>query len=114
MKPTIAISVPPVAGRQLPADWRQQAPEAARQADQAYLDRLQNAWRSSSQQSPPPMRAARLTTDAADPAGSSQSRFDGRLVLERVDADGFEEWRDDVTGATIRRRLSWGEILGEK
>ena len=109
-----SISVQPIAGQQMPANWRQQAPEAARQADRDYLDRLQNAWRGSPQQNPPAMRAARLTTDAADPAGSSQPRFDGRLVLERVDADGFEEWRDDATGAIIRRRLTWHDVVGRK
>ena len=60
------------------------------------------------------MRAARLTNDAADHASSSQPRFDGRLVLERVDADGFEEWRDDATGAIIRRRLTWDDVIGRK
>jgi hypothetical protein len=62
------------------------------------------------------MRAARLTNDAADPAHSAhQPRFDGRLVLERTDANGFEEWRDLLTtGAIIRRRLTWQDLIGEK
>ena len=105
-----SISVQPPAGRPLPANWAKLAP----QADRDYLDRLQNAWRGSPQQSPPAMRAARLTTDAADHAGSSQPRFDGRLVFGRVDADGFEEWRDTTTGAIIRRRLSWDDVIGRK
>lgn len=109
-----SVSVAPLAGRPLPANWRQLAPQAAAQADRDYLDRLQNAWRGSPQQNPPVMRAARLTTDADDHDSSSQLRFDGRLVLERVDADGFEQWRDDVTGAIIRRRLTWGDIIGRK
>lgn len=109
-----SVSVQPPAGRPLPANWAKLAPQAAAQADRDYLDRLQNAWRGSPQQNPPAMRAARLTTDAADPAGSSQPRFDGRLVLERADADGFEIWRDDTTGAIVRRRLTWDDIIGKK
>jgi hypothetical protein len=105
-------------GQPLPANWRQLAPGAAKQAEQAYLDRIQNAWRnagSNAQQNLPTMRAARLTNDAADPAHNAhQPRFDGRLVRERTDANGFEEWRDTTTGAIIRRRLTWRDIIGEK
>ena len=112
------ISTHPPQGQQLPANWRQLAPGAARQAEQNYLDRIQNAWRNAgnnAQQNQPPMRAARLTTDAADPAHNAhQSRFDGQLVLERTDANGFETWRDLTTGAIIRRRLSWDDLIGDK
>ena len=105
-------------GQQLPANWRQLAPGVAKQAEQAYLDKLQNAWRGAginAQQNLSAMKAARLTSDAADPAHNAhQSRFDGQLVLERTDASGFEEWRDLTTGAIIRRRLSWKDIIGEK
>jgi len=105
-------------GRKLPDNWRQLAPGAAKEADAAYLDRLQNAWRgagNNAQQHLSPMKAARLTSDAADPAHNAhQSRFDGQLVLERTDASGFEEWRDLTTGAIIRRRLSWKDIIDEK
>jgi hypothetical protein len=72
------------------------APGHAKQAEQAYLDRIQNAWRNAgnnAQQNQPPMRAARLTTDAADPAHNAHQaghRFDGQMVLERTDANGFE------------------------
>ena len=114
----INISTHPPQGQQLPSNWRQLAPGAARQAEQNYLDRLQNAWRnagSNAQQHQPAMRAARLTTDAADPAHNAhQSRFDGQMVLERTDANGFEEWRDLTTGAIIRRRLSWDDLIGKK
>ena len=75
--------------------------------------KLQNAWRSGPQQGPATPKTARLTTDAADHASSSQPRFDG-LVLERVDDDGFEQWRDDATGAIIRRRLTWDDVIGKK
>ena len=112
------ISTHPPQGQPLPSNWRQLAPGAARQAEQNYLDRIQNAWRNAgnnAQQNQPPMRAARLTTDAADPAHNAhQPRFDGRLVLQRTDANGFEEWRDTVTGAIIRRRLTWRDVFGEK
>ena len=105
-------------GRKLPENWRQLAPGAAAAAEAAYLDKLQNAWKqagNNAQQHQPAMRAARLTVDAADPAHSGhQPRFDGQLVLERTDANGFEEWRDLTTGAIIRRRLSWKDIVGEK
>ena len=107
-------------GQPLPAKWRQNAPAMAKQAEQAYLDRIQNAWRNAgnnAQQHQPPMRAARLTTDAADQAHNAHQvghRFDGQMVLERIDASGFEEWRDPTTGAIIRRRLTWSELLGEK
>ena len=105
-------------GQQLPANWRQLAPGAAKQAEQAYLEKLQNAWRnagSNAQQNLSAMKAARLTNDAADHAHDAhQPRFDGRLVLERTDANGFEEWRDTTTGALIRRRLTWKDIISEK
>ena len=105
-------------GRKLPENWRQLAPGAAAAAEAAYLDKLQNAWKqagNNAQQHLPPMVAARLTVDAAEPAHSGhKSRLDGQLVLERTDANGFEEWRDTVTGAIIRRRLSWKDIVGEK
>ena len=104
------------AGRKLPADWARLAPGVAQRAEQDYLDRLQNAWRSAPQQQQlSSMRAARLTHDAADPAHNAhQPRFDGQLVLERTDSDGFEQWRDTVTGAIIRRRLTWRDLIGEK
>jgi hypothetical protein len=61
------------------------------------------------------MRAARLTNDAADHAHDAhQPRFDGRLVLERTDADGFQTWRDLTTGAIIRRRLTMRDLIGER
>ena len=105
-------------GQKLPDNWKQLAAGRAKQADEQYLDRLQNAWRnagSNAQQNQPPMVAARLTNDAADPAHSGhQPRFDGQLVLERTDDAGFETWRDTVTGAIIRRRLTWRDIIGEK
>lgn len=105
-------------GQKLPDNWKQLAAGRAKQADEQYLDRLQNAWRnagSNAQQNQPPMVAARLTNDAADPAHNAhQPRFDGRLVLERTDANGFEEWRDLTTGAIIRRRLSWDDLIGKK
>ncbi len=82
------ISTHPPQRQQLPSNWRQLAPEAAKQAEADYLDKIQNAWRNAgnnAQQNQPPMRAARLTTDAADSAHSGhQSRFDGQLVLERT------------------------------
>ena len=112
------ISTHPLQGHPLPANWRQLAPGAAKQAEAAYLDKIQNAWKqagSKVQQHQPPMWAARLTTDAADPAHNAhQARFDGRLVLERTDANGFEEWRDTATGTIIRRRLTWRDLIGDK
>ena len=102
-------------GKKLPADWARLAPGVAKQAEQDYLDRLQNAWRSAPQQPQSPMRAARLTNDAADPAHNGhQSRFDGQLMLERCDDDGFETWRDTATGAIIRRRLTMRDLIGHK
>ena len=105
-------------GQKLPDNWKQLAAGRAKQADEQYLDRIQNAWKqagNNAQQNQPAMRAARLTNDAADPAHSGhQPRFDGRLVLERTDANGFEEWRDLLTGAIIRRRLTRQDLIGEK
>ena len=107
-------------GQPLPAKWRQNAPAIAKQAEQAYLDRIQNAWRNAgnnAQQHQPPMRAARLTTDAADNAHNAHQaghRFDGQMVLEHTDANGFQEWRDLTTGAIVRRRLTWDEVLGRR
>lgn len=41
------FSVQPQAGQKMPPNWQQQAKARAEAADQAYLDRLQNAWKGS-------------------------------------------------------------------
>jgi len=39
------FSVQPMAGRPLPERWRAMAPQRAKDAEAAYLDALQNAWK---------------------------------------------------------------------
>ena len=41
------FSVQPMAGKQLPERWKAMAPQRARDAEKAYLDALQNAWKGS-------------------------------------------------------------------
>lgn len=119
----------PLQGQPLPANWRSVAAANAKQAEAAYLDRLQNAWRNagnSAQQNMPPMRAARLTSDSAERPhngpdasacngpGRREDRFDGQMVLLEERADGWQHWRDATTGATVWRRLSWSDVVGKR
>lgn len=70
------ISVPPSAGQSLPSDWRYKAPERKREAESAYLDRLQNAWRGN------------LTSTNTGATYGARLRSDSRM-------DGLTKVRDD-------------------
>jgi hypothetical protein len=102
----------PLQGQPLPSNWRSMAASNAKQAEAAYLDRLQNAWRnagSMAQQNMPPMRAARLTNDSADhphngpkasgpkvsAIGGRQDRCDGTMKLIYDDGNGNQRWADE-------------------
>jgi hypothetical protein len=104
------ITVNAQAGRQLPADWKAQAPAKAKAAEAAYLDRVENAWRSPLNGSREGLtsRDARLTTDAAhhrsDSGHHAAVRMDGAMELIDSRADGWEQWRNAATGATVWRR----------
>jgi len=41
------FSVQPMAGKQLPERWKAMAPQRAKDAEAAYLNALQNAWKGS-------------------------------------------------------------------
>jgi hypothetical protein len=56
------FSAHPPAGQQLPKDWRRNAPAIGAAANQAYLDRLQNAWKGNGNPDPNLMRQARLSS----------------------------------------------------
>lgn len=117
MKNPINATVNCLPGQQLPANWKAQAGNRAAAAEADYLNRLQNAWRHQQEprQTQSLTRDARLTQDRADGGrGGPQERFDGRMVLIEQRADGMELWRDETTGFTVWRRLSWNDICGQK
>ena len=102
------ITVNAQAGRQLPDDWKAQAPAKARAAEADYLARMENAWRGPLNGSREGLtaRAARLTNDSAarvDSGPQPSVRMDGvmRLVGRQ---DSWEIWKDSVTGATVWKR----------
>ena len=106
-------TTPPIAGRPLPADWQRQARAKALQAEAAYLDRLENAWKQPLRQSREGITArdARLCADSASHRGDSGDngpeatiRMDGKMQLLGREGD-WEIWRDSVSGATVRRRM---------
>lgn len=128
MKRLNNVNVTPQAlpGRQLPPGWQRCAHEVAKAADTAYLDRIQNAWKTPLGNQGNTIQQARLQNPRQDSAiGSSpqqpkarsdgqQSRFDGQLVLVDDRADGWQQWRNNTTGATIWRRLQWPDVVGRK
>jgi hypothetical protein len=128
MKRLNSVNITPqaLAGRQLLPGWEQRAHEVGKAADAAYLDRLQNAWKTPLGNQGNTIQQARLQNPRQDSAiGSSpqqpiahhdgqQSRFDGQLVLVDDRADGWQQWRDNTTGATIWRRLQWSDVVGRK
>jgi hypothetical protein len=95
-------------GKQLPSNWKAQAPATARAAEADYLQRIENAWRSSSGGSREGITArdARLTNDSAsrvDSGSQSTVRMDGKMLLVGRQ-DDWEIWRDSTTGGTVWRR----------
>jgi hypothetical protein len=132
MKNPIAITTAPPAGQQLPYGWASRAQAVAKQASDAYLDKLQNAWkqpsniqgnliqqarlnsRNDSSQAPHNTDAQKRHDGAQDRFDGAQHRFDGALVLIEERSDGFQLWRDNVSGATVWRRLGWKDVIGEK
>jgi hypothetical protein len=102
------ISVHAHQGRQLPSDWKAQAPAKARAAEADYLARMEAAWRGPLKGSREGIAArdARLTTDAASRADSGPQatvRMDGKMQLVGRQ-DSWEIWRDSITGATVWKR----------
>jgi hypothetical protein len=122
----IACRVEALQGQRMAPGWEQRAHEVGKSADAAYLDRLQNAWKTPLGNQGNTIQQARLQNPRQDSAiGSSpqqpiarhdgqQSRFDGQLVLVDDRADGWQQWRDNTTGATIWRRLQWSDVVGLK
>lgn len=95
-------------GKQLPTNWKAQAPATARAAEAAYLARMENAWRGPLNGSREGITArdARLTNDSAarvDGGPQATTRTDGamRMVARQ---DDWEIWRDSVSGVTAWRR----------
>lgn len=126
-KPPINGTVPPHQGQPLPRDWKTQAAQRASDANAAYLERLQNAWKgaASPASSSSPIQQARLRGDAADyphqhshppsnGARKAEIRRDGELVLVESRADGWELWRDATTGSSIWRRIDWSDVFGKR
>jgi hypothetical protein len=100
------ISVHNPQGKQLPSNWRAQAPATARAAEADYLARMENAWRGplNGSREGVTARDARLTTDSARAdSGPSTVRMDGRMQLVGRQ-DDWEIWRDSTTGATVWKR----------
>lgn len=116
-------------GKPLPSNWRNVAKQNAEQANAAYLNRLQNAWRNAGTNAAnhlAPMQAARLRSDSMDYAHSGhnvggervlnqgQTRCDGQMQLIEERSDGWQHWRDATTGATVWRRIEWADLIGQK
>jgi len=105
------ISIHNAQGKPLPDNWKAQAPARAKAAEADYLARLENAWRGPLNGSREGITArdARLTTDAAhhraDSGPQASIRMDG-AAMELIDsrADGWEQWRNAATGASVWRR----------
>ena len=103
------ISVHAHQGRQLPSNWKAEAPSNARAAEADYLARMEAAWRGplSGSREGITARDARLTNDStsrADSGPQSSVRLDGAMKLVAHKGE-WEIWRDSTTGATIWRRL---------
>jgi hypothetical protein len=104
------ISIHSAQGKPLPSDWKAQAPARARAAEAAYLDRTENAWRGplNGSREGVTARDARLTSDAAhhraDSGAQASIRMDGAMELIDSRADGWEQWRNTTTGASVWRR----------
>ena len=95
-------------GKQLPTNWRAQAPATARAAEADYIRRMENAWRGglSGSREGITARDARLTNDSAsrvDGGPQATTRMDGAMQMVAVQG-GWEIWRDSVSGATVWRR----------
>jgi hypothetical protein len=104
------ISVHAHQGRQLPTDWKAQAPVKARAAEADYLARMEAAWRGPLKGSREGITArdVRLTQDAAlrsDSGPKGSVRLDGEMKMVGHQDDGWEVWRDSATGTIVRRRL---------
>lgn len=83
------VSVQPMAGRQLPADWMRTAATRKSQAEADYIARIENAWKVGGSHNA--MQDARLTND---------SRIDGLMKVSEDDEE--EVWAS--AGVTVRRR----------
>jgi hypothetical protein len=94
------LEIHPLPGKQLPHDWRNLASARAVQADAAYLQNLENAWRQplGRQNIVNPGRDARLTNDSH----GRSDRMDSTLRLIAEDSE-WELWQDSH-GRTVRRR----------
>ena len=94
-------------GRQLPTNWKAQASATARAAEADYLRRMENAWRGPLNGSREGITArdARLHNDSAraDSGPQPTTRMDGAMQMV-ARQDGWEIWRDSVSGATVWRR----------
>lgn len=95
-------------GRQLPSNWKAQAPVNARAAEADYLARMEAAWRGPLEGSREGITArnARLTNDSvsrSDSSPQSTVRMDGKMQLVAHQGD-WEVWRDSVTGSTVWKR----------
>ena len=102
------ITVNAQAGRQLSPGWKAQAPVLARAAEADYLSRMENAWRAplNGSRAGITAREARLTNDSAPRNDNCLQavRIDGAMKLVDSRADGWEQWRDEFSGATVWRR----------
>jgi hypothetical protein len=101
------ISVHNPQGKQLPSNWRAQAPATARAAEADYLARMETAWRGPLNGSREGITArdARLTNDSAraDSGPQTTVRMDGKMQLVGRQ-DDWEIWRDSTTGSTVWKR----------
>jgi len=105
----------PLPGRRLPSDWQRQAANHGGTFDRRDLSEMwkKPLWASKLNQPGAVhniIQSARLAApdnrrEETDRADASGVRADGALRLIERSADGWEVWRDSVSGAIIRRRV---------
>lgn len=89
MNNPLHISVPPIGGQQLDADWRKKAQQRAAMADAHYNYQLQNAWkRGNERPDPNAMRNARLSS------GNNGSDVEELAMRARMNGSASPTWED--------------------
>ena len=104
------ISIHVHQGKPLPPNWRAQAATSARAAEADYLARMENAWRGplNGLREGTTARDARLHNDSVsrrDSGPQSTVRMDGLMKIVGHQDDGWEIWKDPLSGTTVLRRI---------
>lgn len=83
------ISVPPIGGQQLDADWRKKAQQRAAMADAHYKYQLENGWKRGNEGPDPNiMRNARLSSGGRAPSAEELA------MRARMNGSASPTWED--------------------